>query len=133
MSRHRTAVIALSEQLRRLASDTLSQAFLENIRRHGINKIAFDPRDAGGSVILQAYVDEFRRRAPGIYVADIRAVEVSLEAVFNVREAVCVVADSSPRHQQMIVAETTVKARITTRWVDLWSESAKRFEWPSES
>jgi hypothetical protein len=135
MSRHRSAVIVAVERLSQAASASLSAQVLEPLRKRGINQFLLDlfPDIHTATELSREYVKQFSLDFAQVSIPDLLKIDVHVAVRFAERDAICIIADGPTNRRRMVVADTTVKARIKTRWVHIWREQEKRIEWPCES
>lgn len=141
MSRHRSAVETTLERIRRCAVERIDAAFAREMRRRGEPTIILDvlgesPLNSSFAVLrgeLHRLLTEAHRLLTEAQLETLHEAQIVITARFDQRQSACVVSGRSVVRSQMHGAHVIVCARIKTRWLHIWRESGRDFQWPAES
>jgi hypothetical protein len=132
MSRHRDAVIQALEALRVCAARSLDVDVLGAVQSNPTSTITLDLlSDRQVATVPVSYVAELNEVLAALHVDELREAKVILEVRSFVRQAACVTEGNLVTQRNLQVADVLVRARLRTRWVNMWQESNRRVEWPT--
>ena len=135
MSRHRIAVTTALQKIRPAAADELSIDMLQHAFSEDRTHVLADLMSPSTRTVetFKAAISAARREFGDTSTGSVENAELALDVRFSARVAVCAVDGRIPVPQTRVVATTTIKVLLRTRWLHMWDESEHRLEWPENA
>ena len=128
MSRHSDLVHLTTERIAATVNGLITDALASALAGEGRFTVRLVPWGPERSAIPAEIVAAARALVDQAAIDDLSEAELSLEVRSRSRVLKCVVGDSVSE-RLMSVADVAVRARIRTRWVDIWKDAESVRQW----